>query len=238
MLAFFCEPKPSHGLPDLAAPLTSTTYFSFWGRQAQEVACSPSQGKDPRVFSSRTFVLFCTCWLLQKTTRSLSFRLPNYVFIRAHWWWGENWHFPSPPPIHEEQDGDFPDGKMSEFFPPCQAWVWLCGIRKVLCGNREAGLCSVSWSVEERGRDHHFLIPLDVCALQLGLVFLWPNPCKINLGRILLPAAFLAPSALKSPTKNSHMGPCRSVPFLLPTGGVSDSGVTSSRGLKMCRCGT
>lgn len=93
MLAFFSEPKPAHGLPDLAAPLTSTTYFSFWGRQAQEVICSPSQGKLLK-FSVVGHLHFSACWLLQKTTRSLLFRLSNYTFIRAHWWWGENWYSP------------------------------------------------------------------------------------------------------------------------------------------------
>lgn len=59
MLAFFTEPKPAHDLPDLAAPSASTTYFSFWGQQAREEAYSPSQGKAPQVFNSRTFVLSC-----------------------------------------------------------------------------------------------------------------------------------------------------------------------------------
>lgn len=169
MLAFFSEPKPAHGLPDLAAPLTSTTYFSSWGRQAREVECSPSQSKaPPQVFGSRTFVLFCLLTTAKDHEKfviqpaklhvyqgSLLVRRKLILLLTSS--------------HAEEQDGDFPDGKMSDSFPPWQAWVWLCGIRRVLCGNREAGLCSVSRSVEERGRDHCFLTPPDMLCSWTGI---------------------------------------------------------------------
>lgn len=217
MLAFFSEPKPAHGLPDLAAPLTSTTYFSFWGRQAQEVICSLSQGKAPQVFSSRTFALFC---LLTTTKDHEKFVIQA---VKLHIYQGSlmvrrKLILPLPPPIHGEQDGDFPDGKMFDSFPPCQAWVWLCGIRKVLCGNRETGFCSVSRSVEERERDHHFLTSPDMLC-SWGFYFYGLTLAKLTLEELYFQLYFWPH---QRPTKASQAGPWRSIIFLLPTGGVTN----------------
>lgn len=119
MLAFFSEPKLAHGLLDLTAPLTSTTYFSLWGRQVQEVACSPSQGKAPQIFSSRTFVLFCLLnttkdhekFVIQAAKlhvyqgsvmvrRKLILPLTSSHTWRTGWWfsrWKDVWSIPSFP---------------------------------------------------------------------------------------------------------------------------------------------
>lgn len=163
MLAFFSEPKPAYGLPDLAAPPTSTTYFSFWGRQAREVACSPSFSPKAKLLrvSAAGHLSFPACWLLQKTLRSLSAR-PRIACLSL--WANREEQLDTSPhclPCTESRMVTFQMERGLRRSPPCQAWFWLSGIRKVLCGNIGAGLRSLSRSTEERGREHHFLTPPD-----------------------------------------------------------------------------
>lgn len=193
MLVFFSEPKAAHGLPDLTAPLTSTTYFSFWGRHAQEVECSPSQGKAPRVFISRTFVLFCLLTTTKDHEKSVTPVAKLHVYQgslmvrrklilpftsshtwRAGWWfsrWRDVWSVPSLP-------------SMGLVMWDQKSAVW-----------KQRSWFMLSLQICGGGRKGSSLPDSPRHALQLGLIFLWPNPCKINPRRTLLPAALLTPSA-------------------------------------------
>lgn len=87
MLAFFSEPKPAYGLPDLAAPAASTMYFDFWERQAREVARSSSFSPKAKILriSVAERLSFPSCWLLQKMPGSFLVRPPYCSLCLSGW---------------------------------------------------------------------------------------------------------------------------------------------------------
>lgn len=163
-------------------------------------SCLLTTTKDPEKFVSQTSVLHVyQCELIARS--SLILPLTASRARRAGWWlsrWNEVWVVP----------------------PLAKHGFGYVGSEK--CSVETEELVYAPFPDPRRSREGSITFWLPQTRSAAGLVFLWPNPCKINPKRTPLPAALLAPSAPRRPTKGSRIRPRKSEPSLLLSGRVTN----------------